>query len=76
MAKVLIAYKDKYTGDIHYIGEEVELTAERQAELAAAGIVEATKSEPKPAKVEEPKKTQAKAKPAAKRTTKATKGAK
>lgn len=75
MAKVLIAYKDKYTGDIHYIGEEVELTAERQAELVAARIVEATKSEPKPAKVDEPK-TQDKAKPAAKRTTKANKGAK
>lgn len=32
-AKVITAYTDKHTGDIHLAGEVVELTAERAGEL-------------------------------------------
>lgn len=46
MAKVLKPYTDKYTGKIYLAGDDVTLDAERQAELAKAGYVEAPKAKP------------------------------
>lgn len=42
--KVKKAYKDKVTGQLNRIGDEVELSAARAKELAKGGFVEAAKA--------------------------------
>lgn len=39
-AKVIKAYIDRFDGKMHLVGDEVELTGERAAELSAGGFVE------------------------------------
>ena len=48
MAKVIKPFRDRETWAVFEAGDEYDGTPERIAELAAAGIVEATK--PKPAR--------------------------
>ena len=48
IATVTYPYRDRETLEVHRTGDEVELTAERFAELSAAGYVDA------PAQAEEP----------------------
>lgn len=36
-AVVIKRFRDKYTGNIHSIGDEIEVTEERAAEIMAAG---------------------------------------
>ena len=40
IALVTYPYRDRETLTVHYVGEEVELTDERFAELSAAGFVD------------------------------------
>lgn len=62
IATVTYPYRDRETLEVHRTGDEVELTAERFAELSAAGYVDETAraeepAEPAPeeaAKAEEP----------------------
>ena len=58
-ATVTYPYRDRETLEVHRTGDEVELTAERFAELSSAGYVDA------PARAEEP------AEPAAEETAQA-----
>lgn len=52
-ALVIKAYTDKVDGIVHLKGEEVELTADRLAELSESGFVESIgKPAPKPKKGE------------------------
>lgn len=44
-ATVTYPYRDRETLEVHRTGDEVELTAERFAELSAAGYVDATEPE-------------------------------
>lgn len=50
-ATVTYPYRDRETLEVHRTGDEVELTAERLAELSAAGYVDAPEqaAEPEPA---------------------------
>lgn len=50
-ATVTYPYRDRETLEVHRTGDEVELTAERFAELSAAGYVDAAEqaAEPEPA---------------------------
>lgn len=50
IATVTYPYRDRETLEIHHTGDEVELTAERFAELSAGGYVDA----PSQAEPEEP----------------------
>ena len=54
-ATVTYPYRDRETLEVHRTGDEVELTAERFAELSAAGYVDAAEQagEPEPEKHEE-----------------------
>lgn len=51
IATVTYPYRDRETLEVHRTGDEVELTAERFAELSAAGYVDAPEqaAEPEPA---------------------------
>lgn len=40
LCKVITAYTDRITDEVHFKGEEVELTDARAAELSAGGYVE------------------------------------
>lgn len=45
IATVTYPYRDRETLEVHRTGDEVELTAERFAELSAAGYVDAAEQE-------------------------------
>ena len=58
-ATVTYPYRDRETLEVHRTGDEVELTAERFAELSAAGYVDAPEqagepAEPAPEKAAQP----------------------
>ena len=53
-ATVTYPYRDRETLEVHRTGDEVELTAERLAELSAAGYVDAAEQAAEPAEPEEP----------------------
>ena len=53
-ANVTYPYRDRETLEVHRTGDEVELTAERLAELSAAGYVDAAEQPAEPAEPEEP----------------------
>lgn len=58
-ATVTYPYRDRETLEVHRTGDEVELTAERFAELSAAGYVDAPEragepAEPDPEKAAQP----------------------
>lgn len=53
-ATVTYPYRDRETLEVHRTGDEVELTAERLAELSAAGYVDAAEQDAEPAEPEEP----------------------
>ena len=53
-ATVTYPYRDRETLEVHRTGDEVELTAERFAELSAAGYVDAAEQDAEPAEPEEP----------------------
>lgn len=46
IALVTYPYRDRETLAVHYVGEEVELTDERFAELSAGGFVDLPPAEP------------------------------
>ena len=48
-ATVTYPYRDRETLEVHRTGDEVELTAERFAELSAAGYVDAAEQAEEPA---------------------------
>ncbi len=54
IATVTYPYRDRETLEVHHTGDEVELTAERFAELSAEGYVDA----PEDAKPEEPEESE------------------
>lgn len=64
IATVTYPYRDRETLEVHHTGDEVELTAERFAELSAGGYVDAPsqadteepdeQQEPEPEEPEEP----------------------
>lgn len=53
IATVTYPYRDRETLEVHHTGDEVELTAERFAELSAGGYVDAP-SQAEPEESEEP----------------------
>lgn len=53
IATVTYPYRDRETLEVHHTGDEVELTAERFAELSAGGYVDALSQED-PEEPEEP----------------------
>lgn len=53
IATVTYPYRDRETLEVHHTGDEVELTAERFAELSAGGYVDAP-SQAEPEEHEEP----------------------
>lgn len=53
IATVTYPYRDRETLEVHHTGDEVELTAERFAELSAEGYVDAP-SQAEPEESEEP----------------------
>lgn len=53
IATVTYPYRDRETLEVHHTGDEVELTAERFAELSAGGYVDAPSQE-EPEESEEP----------------------
>ena len=53
-ATVTYPNRDRETLEVHRTGDEVELTAERFAELSAAGYVDAPEQDAEPAEPEEP----------------------
>lgn len=53
IATVTYPYRDRETLEVHHTGDEVELTAERFAELSAGGYVDAP-SQAEPEEPEEP----------------------
>lgn len=53
IATVTYPYRDRETLEVHHAGDEVELTAERFAELSAGGYVDAP-SQAEPEEPEEP----------------------
>lgn len=58
-ATVTYPYRDRETLEVHRTGDEVELTAERFAELSAAGYVDAPEQAGEPAEPEEPEEAEA-----------------
>lgn len=46
-ATVLVSYTDKYTGEVHWQGETVELTALRAEELTRSHHVAVVEEKPK-----------------------------
>ena len=54
IATVTYPYRDRETLEVHHTGDEVELTAERFAELSAEGYVDA----PRQAEPEEPEESE------------------
>ena len=46
-ATVLVSYTDKYTGEVHWHGDTVELTALRAEELTASHHVAVIEEKPK-----------------------------
>lgn len=46
-ATVLVSYTDKYTGEVHWQGETVELTALRSEELTRSHHVAVVEEKPK-----------------------------
>ncbi len=55
IAIVTYPYRDRETLEVHHTGDEVELTAERFAELSAGGYVDApSQAEPEEPETEEP----------------------
>ena len=58
-ATVTYPYRDRETLEVHRTGDEVELTAERFAELSAAGYVDAPEQAAEPAEPEEPEEAEA-----------------
>jgi hypothetical protein len=46
-AKVITAYIDRITNELHKPGEEVELTEARAKELSAGGFVEVAEAAPR-----------------------------
>ena len=54
IATVTYPYRDRETLEVHHTGDEVELTAERFAELSAGGYVDA----PSQAEPEEPEESE------------------
>ena len=63
-ATVTYPYRDRETLEVHRTGDEVELTAERFAELSAAGYVDAPEQAGEPAEPEEPEEAGEPAEPA------------
>lgn len=63
-ATVTYPYRDRETLEVHRTGDEVELTAERFAELSAAGYVDAAEQPAEPADPEEPEEAGEPAEPA------------
>lgn len=63
-ATVTYPYRDRETLEVHRTGDEVELTAERLAELSAAGYVDAPEQAGDPAEPEEPEEAGEPAEPA------------
>lgn len=57
IATVTYPYRDRETLEIHHTGDEVELTAERFAELSAGGYVDAP-SQAEPEEPEEPEESE------------------
>lgn len=53
-ATVTYPYRDRETLEVHRTGDEVELTAERFAELSAAGYVDAVEQAAEPEEPEDP----------------------
>ena len=53
-ATVTYPYRDRETLEVHRTGDEVELTAERFAELSAAGYVDAPEQAAEPEEPEDP----------------------
>ena len=53
-ATVTYPYRDRETLEVHRTGDEVELTAERFAELSAAGYVDAAEQAAEPEEPEDP----------------------
>ena len=64
IAIVTYPYRDRETLEVHRTGDEVELTAERFAELSAAGYVDAPEQAGEPAEPEEPEEAGEPAEPA------------
>lgn len=55
IATVTYPYRDRETLEVHHTGDDVELTAERFAELSAGGYVDApSQAEPEEPETEEP----------------------
>lgn len=54
-ATVTYPYRDRETLEVHRTGDEVELTAERFAELSAAGYVDAAEQAAEPEEPEDAK---------------------
>ena len=54
-ATVTYPYRDRETLEVHRTGDEVELTAERFAELSAAGYVDAAEQDAEPEEPEDAK---------------------
>lgn len=52
-ATVTYPYRDRETLEVHRTGDEVELTAERFAELSAAGYVDAAEQAAEPEEPED-----------------------
>lgn len=59
-AKVLLKYRDKYTGEIHDPGTEIEVTKDRADEILSKGDFIEIISEEKPEKKARTKKTEKK----------------
>lgn len=57
IATVTYPYRDRETLEVHHTGDEVELTAERFAELSAGGYVDAP-SQAEPEEPEEPEESE------------------
>lgn len=58
-ATVTYPYRDRETLEVHRTGDEVELTAERFAELSAAGYVDAAEQAAEPEEPEDAKTVEA-----------------
>ena len=64
IATVTYPYRDRETLEVHRTGDEVELTAERFAELSAAGYVDSAEQAGEPAEPKEPEEAGEPAEPA------------
>ena len=61
LCKVIVAYTDRITDEVHMSGEEVELTDARAAELSEGGFVEMPAKTVKKTAAKRTRKTTAKA---------------